>query len=245
MLPVSLLAAVTLLTRFGRSDAVDAALAARAVRWYGAVGLWIGLLTTVPILLWVQSIAPSAIAGPWLPGWAYVLLVLWVSRAVHADGLADVADALGSGASGDRFWHIMRDSRIGAFGVVALLMALAGLIIAAALRVEAETWSVLILAPVFGRSCAVLLAFATKPHDVHSLGGQVCAGATVPIATLCALQALACVYFLPLRDMGATLTLSAVCLIVLRRIALRHGGMNGDMLGTAIICTELLFLIPF
>lgn len=44
-----------------------------------------------------------------------------LSRGLHHDGLADIADALGSGKSGEEFRTILKDSRIGSFGVIALI----------------------------------------------------------------------------------------------------------------------------
>ena len=47
----------------------------------------------------------------------------WVTGALHEDGLADVADGLGGGDTADKKLKIMRDSRIGAFGVLALVFS--------------------------------------------------------------------------------------------------------------------------
>lgn len=247
VLPLSLRAAVTLLTRFGGlsdgSEGVNTPLAARAVRWYGLVGLLIGCIATLPVWLWTQYGSPTP-PSQWLGGWAYTLLTLWSTRGLHADGLADVADACGSGATGARFWDILRDSRVGAFGTMALIMVLVGLICAATARVQAQDWLALVLAPVYSRSCAVLWAYTTVPHNPHSLGGQTHAGATVPVALTSALQAVVCLCLaLSVRDSIVTIFLSSLCLWTLRRTALRHGGGNGDFLGVTILCTEVVFLI--
>ncbi|POA15774.1 adenosylcobinamide-GDP ribazoletransferase, partial [Pseudomonas sp. FW300-N1A1] len=60
-----------------------------------------------------------------------------LTGAFHEDGLADVADGLGGSASRERALEIMKDSRIGAFGAVALVLALGlkfGLLAALAAR---------------------------------------------------------------------------------------------------------------
>lgn len=48
----------------------------------------------------------------------------WITRALHLDGLADTADALGSGAPAERALSIARQSDIGPFGVVTLVLVL-------------------------------------------------------------------------------------------------------------------------
>jgi adenosylcobinamide-GDP ribazoletransferase len=60
--------------------------------------------------------------------WCFILLLFWVwaSDSLHLDGLADTADALASGRDGKDFRLIMHDSRSGAFGVMAVCLALIG-----------------------------------------------------------------------------------------------------------------------
>ncbi|MDM0013107.1 adenosylcobinamide-GDP ribazoletransferase [Variovorax sp. J22P168] len=68
-----------------------------------------------------------------LPGWAGALVAallstiatVWMTGAFHEDGLADLADGLGGSADRERALAIMKDSRIGAFGAIALVLALA------------------------------------------------------------------------------------------------------------------------
>ena len=66
-------------------------------------------------------------AQPWVPLVAAVfctITTVLVTGGFHEDGLADVADGLGSGAPRERALEIMKDSRIGAFGAMALVLAL-------------------------------------------------------------------------------------------------------------------------
>jgi adenosylcobinamide-GDP ribazoletransferase len=49
---------------------------------------------------------------------------IWMTGALHEDGLADFADGIGGGATRERALEIMKDSRIGSFGAVALVLAL-------------------------------------------------------------------------------------------------------------------------
>ena len=72
----------------------------------GGVGLWLGL---PPVMVAILSLAAGA----------------WVTGAMHEDGLADVADGFGGGRDRARKLEIMRDSRVGSYGVLALILATA------------------------------------------------------------------------------------------------------------------------
>jgi adenosylcobinamide-GDP ribazoletransferase len=82
------------------------------------VGMAVGLLGAG-----VYGLA-QALHLPPLPAAALaVAATLVVTGALHEDGLADVADGFGGGATRDRKLEIMRDSRIGTFGVCALILS--------------------------------------------------------------------------------------------------------------------------
>ena len=208
-----------------------------AVPWYPLAGLAVGICAVLP--LWCGLAAPY----PAVQGWMYVLLGLWVTRALHWDGLADVADAWGSGRRGSAFHAVLKDSRIGAFGVIALVMGLTGQSLLAGLACGAGHWGALLLAPLAGRCAALVLAAACPAHAGSSLGRLVVLG-----VTLRQVLAWGCVFAVPafwLFGWGRTVLLAAALaagLQALRRLALREGGVNGDFFGTAILMTETAVL---
>ena len=95
------------------------------------VGAWgAACLTATGWLL-----APS----PWMPLVAAVLstvATLWLTGGLHEDGLADVADGLGGFVPPERALEIMKDSRLGAYGAMALVMALLAKLSLVALLVD-------------------------------------------------------------------------------------------------------------
>ena len=110
-------------------DAFSPERLAASVRYYPLVGALVGGLCAG--LLWLADLA--------LPGTVAVLLAvaagLAITGALHEDGLADTFDAIGmafgkGAAQRDRILDIMRDSRLGTFGALALIVAL-GLKVAA------------------------------------------------------------------------------------------------------------------
>ena len=121
------------------------------------------------------------------------------------DGLADLGDACGSGASGARFREILRDSRLGAFGALSLLLIFSGQWLALAWHLAAGQWLMPVLAPAWGRACAVWLAASAPPHNPDSLGGLACAGAGPTVRRVYRLGALLLVCLLAFPSIPARL----------------------------------------
>ncbi|MEG0054118.1 MAG: adenosylcobinamide-GDP ribazoletransferase, partial [Comamonas sp.] len=83
------------------------------------VGLWAALLLGL-----VSWLLPDTSWTPLLAAIISTAGTLWLTGGFHEDGLADVADGLGGFVPPERALEIMKDSRIGAYGVMALVMAL-------------------------------------------------------------------------------------------------------------------------
>jgi adenosylcobinamide-GDP ribazoletransferase len=88
-----------------------------AAAWFPAVGAAIGLVMAAVL-------AVAAPLGPTVASWLAIGASLLVTGGFHEDGLADTADALGGGYTADRVLEILKDSRIGAFGGMALVVSL-------------------------------------------------------------------------------------------------------------------------
>jgi adenosylcobinamide-GDP ribazoletransferase len=113
-------AAVAFLTRLpvGATE-LTAARLSKAAAWFPAVGLLVGgvMAGTRALTNLALDAAPATVL-------ALVAAVL-VTGALHEDGLADAADAMGAHATRERKLAILRDSRVGAYGALALIFALA------------------------------------------------------------------------------------------------------------------------
>ena len=88
--------------------------------WYPAVGLLLGLVAAGAFRL------GAALTTPVLGAVAAVAVLAGLTGALHLDGLADAADGLLGGATRERRLEIMRDPRVGSFGVVATALVLLG-----------------------------------------------------------------------------------------------------------------------
>ena len=130
-----------------------------------AIGALIGALAAAlfGLLLWAL---PGVPAAPWVAAFASTAWSCWLTGAFHEDGLADLADGLGGSYDRERALEIMKDSRIGSFGSVALVLAFG--LKAALLATLAQVDAALAVAALFGAHVssrlAPLFVIATLPH---------------------------------------------------------------------------------
>ncbi|WDI92764.1 adenosylcobinamide-GDP ribazoletransferase [Xanthomonas campestris] len=233
-----LLAAVGFLTRipvpawaFTRPGAQ-----ARSLPWYPLVGLLLGVLLLA--LAWcLRGAAPLLAAAIVLSSW------VWLTGALHVDGLADSTDAW-VGGMGDRArtLAIMKDPTSGPMAVTAVVLIL--LLKCAALTTllpaaPAALW----LAPLLARA-AVVAAFLSTPYvRVDGIGSALMAA---PHKLLLLSLLLGCAACLLAGLMVATISISITALIfwVWRRGCLqRIGGMTGDTCGALVELTEAAIVV--
>ena len=208
-----------------------------------AIGLVVGLVATAPAALAALVNQGLPAYRPQVQAWLAVCVLAWVTRGLHLDGLADVADAAAAHVQPERFWTIIKDSRCGAFGVAALVLALGGQGVLFAEILRSGPWWVAGLALawtlVFGRSCAVVFGLSARAHVRPGLGGLFLSGASWPAAAWAVAVALGPMLWLkPLAALIAA-ALAFVALAPLRRLVSAVGGVNGDFLGAAITLGEL------
>lgn len=218
---------------------------------FAPVGLTLGLVWAAAALAALTFARAAHVPAPLadlLAGWLWLLALLWTTRGLHWDGVADLADACGSGATGERFWRILRDSRLGAFGGMALCAGLAGAVLLAAIHIGKGQWLPLVLAPAWARSCSLLLAASAPAQGGGSLGRLVCAAMTPRLvrAQQAQLAGILLLLWLTGLPLARTLLLAAgqyglhACL---RRTARAHGGLSGDFLGANIETAQLWLLL--
>lgn len=228
------------LTRLPVNRAVALPLA-RAVWAFPLVGLLLGILQAMVamVALWA-GLPPSVIAGLVLTTSAII------TGALHEDGLADTADGLWGGQSRDRRLDIMRDSRIGSYGVIALILSF-GLRWAAltTLISAGAVWAPLIVAGAISRAAMVPMMTLPPARD-NGLGH----GAGQPQRRMTAITlaiALGIAIVLTGSDFVMIILATTTLSFALARLALRKiGGQTGDILGaTQQICeiTVLLALL--
>jgi adenosylcobinamide-GDP ribazoletransferase len=209
---------------------------ARSVPWFPVVGLLIGGLAA--LVAWgLVQMAPPMVVAVLLIG---VLLVC--SGGLHLDGLADTADGLLSCRSRQRALEIMKDSRTGAMGAMALVMVLLAKFAALASLRPALVWPAVLLMPLAGRSM-IVVQMALLPYAREGGLGAVFYRHRPRLAAIWAAVAFEAVAWglLGLRGLatwGVCLAVTLAFAVYLKR---KIGGATGDTLGA--LC-EIVELIP-
>jgi adenosylcobinamide-GDP ribazoletransferase len=90
---------------------------------FPGVGWLVGLAGCV-VFAGLSWVLPATVFTPLAAAVASTICTVWLTGAFHEDGLADLVDGLGGSADRERALEIMKDSRIGAFGAIALVLAL-------------------------------------------------------------------------------------------------------------------------
>ncbi|NDV00392.1 adenosylcobinamide-GDP ribazoletransferase [Pseudoroseicyclus tamaricis] len=186
----------------------------------GAMALWLGL---TPALAAVTVLAAQALG----------------TGALHEDGLADTADGLWGGWDKARRLEIMRDSRTGAYGVLALvLVTLARFAATEAVIAAGLLWPALLAVPTLARGLMAAVMAALPPARAdglsHGTGRPGRAGwLGLGLGALWALLMLG-VWAVPVA-LAAGAAVGALALLARAKI----GGQTGDILGACCLLAEL------
>ncbi|MEM7668756.1 MAG: adenosylcobinamide-GDP ribazoletransferase [Pseudomonadota bacterium] len=210
---------------------------ARAARYFPLVGAAVGGASGFVFWMGAGLLPPMIAAG------LAVLSGILLTGALHEDGLADTADALGGHAGRARALEIMRDSRIGTYGAVAIIASIGLRWAALASLAPVAGALALIAASAGGRALMVPVSRILCYARTSGAGESVSDGARNGEILLAAL--ITCVAIAPLGLVGVTAFLLAGLAgwVVLRGLARRLGGYTGDGLGAIEQVGETVMLI--
>ena len=204
---------------------------ARCAAWFPFVGLIVGAI----VAALVAVLEPR---GPALAGIVGLIAWVWLTGALHLDGLADLADALGAAhRDPNRFLAVLSDPHVGTFGLVSVVLLV--LLKAASLAVlgPAALWAVPLI-PAWARLGTLGWTLWLKPLKTgqgERFAWQLSRGAVllwtlVLLAASAALAPALCAAPLVLAAWGGWLRV-------------RLGGMTGDCLGAGVEVTEAALLL--
>lgn len=239
---IAFLAAVRFFTRIPIPDRIPHSTESlnHAARYFPAVGLLVGTLSALAFFLAALAL-PTSVA---------VLIAMassiYLTGAFHEDGLSDMTDGLGGGWEKMRILEIMKDSRVGSYGVIAMVMALLSKFVL--LDSFDPIWIpfLLMAAHAFSRYCAVLIMAGLSYVREDALSKS------KPLATKLTKNALwiaSAFGLLPLLLLPATAALMGVAAGLLATIWLGRklqkwlGGYTGDCLGATQQLSELAFYL--
>jgi len=171
-------------------------------------------------------------------------IMILMTGAMHEDGLADVADGFGGGQSIERKLEIMRDSNIGTYGMVAIVLAIALRIGSLSALSTSGVVTGLIIASVLSRLMMVFVMRFMQPARkdglAHDAGKpsiwSVLVGSVISIGVA---------YYLAGLTTTAFVLLAAVlsCLIMAWIAKRQIGGVTGDVLGATQQVSEISILV--
>ncbi|WP_239988575.1 adenosylcobinamide-GDP ribazoletransferase [Paramagnetospirillum kuznetsovii] len=212
---------------------------APAMRCFPLVGLGLGLLAGLvgAIATWLLPPLPAALLA--------ILTLVLATGALHEDGLADLADGLGARGGIDKRLEVMRQSSIGAYGVLALLFSV-GLRVGALAAIPGG-WRMagaLMAASALSRAMIPAAMQIMPPVRPDGLG----AAAGVPDATVAATAAglglAVAALGIGLGGALAAAILAIVATLAVVMVARRVlGGFTGDVLGAVQQAAEIAILL--
>jgi len=221
-----------------REESGMAALA-DAARCFPIVGFGVGLLGGLAYALAIALDLP-----PLLAAIIAVAATAMVTGALHEDGLADTVDGFGGGGDRDRKLAIMRDSRIGTYGVIVLVLALGARVVAlASFEDNADAIAALILGQAASR--ALVVAVMRRAPLARSDGLAASAGQPTPATMWWALGigGLIAVALAGLDGVVAAAVGAAVAWAVAWLAQRQIGGVTGDVLGAVQQGSEIAVLL--
>ncbi|MEI6452665.1 MAG: adenosylcobinamide-GDP ribazoletransferase [Actinomycetes bacterium] len=221
----------------------------RSMGWYPLVGFALGAAAW-GVYAGLLELLPSLVAAVLV-----VLLLEAVTRGLHMDGLMDTADGILSGAPRERALEIMKDSNVGAMGVVAavLIIALKAAALGALARADAAApllagWCAARALPAldvyawpYARAAGTGEAFTRErtPGPVVMAGALLAAGVVATVFVTVVVDGAGGWY----SGLVVAVLAMGVALVVQAAVAKRLGGLTGDVYGLGIELAEAVALV--
>ncbi len=205
----------------------------RGIKLLPLIGLLIGAAMYIPVLF------QNVIHGPIMALLAWVIYIC-ITGGLHIDGLADTFDGIFSNRDREKILEIMKDSRIGTFGVIGIFLLLIWNVVFTS-YIDAKF---IILVPIVGRSAAMLSASISKyAREGQGMGKafvENCGAGEAIFAII-----FSCIFTILLLNLQALIILIITYLAVLiatKNIKQKIGGMTGDTIGFMIEFSQGVFI---
>jgi adenosylcobinamide-GDP ribazoletransferase len=209
----------------------------RSAGWFPIVGIGLG-----GVLALVERLT-GWLFSPLLAALLTVTVWKLLTGGLHLDGLADCLDGL-VGRDAEHRLAIMRDSRIGAFGAIGLILFLMLEIVALAELTRDARWGALVAAPAIARATPAVIGRLFSPARADGQGAAFRMGlrpSAVVVGTMVALAAATLVLGWP--GVAAVAAGMAAGVGLAAFLGRRLGGVTGDVLGAAVEVSELAVLL--
>ena len=209
--------------------------------FYPAVGLLMGLL-----LVGIEEGSSQLFSAPMTAAFLVAAMVI-ITRALHLDGLMDICDGVFGGFTPERRLEIMKDSRVGAFGVaggvVVLLLKYAAFVTLLTIPGPGKVWA-LLLFPAISRWTMVVLLGAFPYVRTHGLGSPF-HGSGIKVSTAIAGISILSAAILLGGFAGLGLLIGAMVMAWIMGLGMAKylGGLTGDAYGATNEIIEMIVII--
>ncbi|AOH47832.1 cobalamin 5'-phosphate synthase [Selenomonas sp. oral taxon 920] len=212
----------------------------RSTRFFPLVGLVLGICYALAAWLLVYFIGMRTLTAVLL-----LILPLLLTGGLHADGFMDTADGVFSGRERERKLEIMKDSRVGSFGVVSFVLLM---FLQFALLLDMHPFLLvpaLFIMPIIGRM-AMVLAIACFPYARADGMGKTFAD-MADRKTIVTASVMTVVFVLPCGLLAFVALMLGIlfALLFCRAMTTTLGGVTGDVYGAVTVLTETLVLAIF
>lgn len=169
-----------------------------------------------------------------------IIVYLMLTGGLHLDGLADVSDGIFSCRDREKMFEIMKDSRIGTFGVVALILYFISMFVLLGYN---DIYNILLF-PVVGRCFALFVCAVSKYAKASGMGKDFIEGTNFFHVLLgFAFLAINVVLLDKLLLFGAIILTGIIIGLVTVRINKKLGGITGDVIGMTIEFSQVVYLL--
>lgn len=214
-------------------------------------------MALAPVIGFVLAIATGALAVglstvlvPLVTAVLATGFLVWITRAIHLDGLADSTDALGSGRPREQALEIARRSDIGPFGVIAVVLTLLAVVAAIASLIEAGNVIIgLTVSLTTGRLVTTLSCSrgipAARPDGLGAFVAGTVKGTQASFSIVFTILVAGFSTLIAPSGLWAFATLGGLCAgLLFTRFAVRRlGGITGDTLGAATEIATVVALV--
>ena len=224
----------------------------KSVKYFPAVGAVLGLVYA--IIAEIINLLNSGVF-PMLTAAIILISMTILTGGIHCDGFMDTMDGLFSGRDRDKMLEIMKDSRVGAFGVVSFTML--SILDFAALSELSSTSSLMLIAaiysaPIIGRMMMVVIignfSYA-RPEGMGKAFAEYTTQSTVALATIETLILLLPLIFLSsmtIKPLSISMVATLIFTMYFGKFATKKiGGVTGDIYGAVEIVSEALVMVSF
>lgn len=203
----------------------------------------VGLITGV--ILWgVGQLLHLLTIPPMLMAFLLLLVYFYTSGCIHLDGLSDSADGLYSGQSKERMLEIMKDSRVGSFGVIAIVMVLIGYLMGLYYLDLYSLYLLLLLFPFAGKVYAYWLGAFSNYARTQGMGDLFMRHSSKGFA-VAYVAVLILIFYIIFGLFGLWVLVVPTLWTGFHYFRCKRmiGGQTGDTIGMAIEMTQVLMLL--